>query len=1768
MKAAATAARTVRGGRPAATRQGQRRSSGGVDRSDGRERQAEERGERFVRGGLGLGHGLARAPAAAFDVPASVGRPLPIGLRGALETAFDADLAALRVHADAPAAAAAQALRAKAFASGSHLVFNAGFYRPETGAGRRLIAHELVHALQQTGRASHRGRLRVTEAIGDAAPQRDALPGFDVLKAAHAPKKTGGDYDAIAAEIGALLKAPNPSAAVDAYAQGKLLKLKVLKWPAQAESLLYDVCKSQGLYDLAAQMIERDGFMGGVRIQTIAKTDEVMRALESRNKGWAVYAKAIAGIDWLKAYETAWLARFEELVMGGGAPAHAFLPRSNSKPGAGTTIVDHLKDLLKQLQDDTAVSTNEWVFGGLLLMNDLDGLRYYDIVALYNASLKAAGDKGRWTFEAQRACAQGVIDWGARLQTRGGEFANVRAFSGDPKASDASLKPYLRGLGERVSAIGKKALGLWKQAVSVEDMVAPKKGEKAVAAALMAVRERAGRLGQDKGLPTLLADTLNDLSKDAKAGGRALTAAEYRERVKSWLQKFDDFSAATVGGARVVAFHSGGNDEVLAWIALDAFVLRLRSHLGWMASDNVDMGGGKRGAALSTSEAVLFWRIHLASWVKVVSAPLGWSTTAADAILNAKLEARSVLAIDPFDDGEVFKRFNMADQDTVQKARADFGQRPLRGLEPLTLDTLALFYRLEFYRQFAAQLNLMRPHSNAAEQASLLSATPYLAADAKRLVPTQPPQRWYSLRSQFAKKDSDPRDFSAVLQARDDFKELVRLHKPAGFSIVTPIGPGSAFAWFIPPYDGITTLMRESKVFQGLVAATFTGADTKTALKQQEGLLDDAWRGRLATVVHERLKDPAFRKKAWPAMVKQLYETTSREYGTATADFRVQFKWAMRRDRQLIARRLAVLWGRYDRRDRRVTQAVLDEFTDFSRANAALEYRDGEMQTALLMLETASEMQSALAKEERFGMVFTMLGYTEQAFEYVKLLAKLPAAQRTILLPDHENTDVWIARRTAQLKATIDHLKTVREHEQRKLGFVANREKGQIETFVKLSRPLPVGTPMWPHYSGLLRDRGGDGYVITEVKRSFIFHPAYGDAPTALDARTRTGYAKAQFLELDGITAIADSEPLLQIQRIEEVPSKDKDQPAQIRRKGKLITLTAKDEAVFEDLQNAITWAGFASAMERIQSAIEAIINMYLDLAELIPGVGPAIAAARIAGAVTMFLTSGDFGIMVDAINGGLKSVVRGLMDALTGKVSADEIILLVLFGDPRLDMLLAKSTLGIKGSQDTPEAAKGGGQFGSLKKVMTALRRLGRAVFRALRGLEGNVQRPMQDMRIFASTRPVLSFVLQFAAAHIFEIVAMMNKISLLIAERENAAGNQTVIASIERDLRDQQQNLGVKIHGAIESLAGFKLPHTIIDITPAFAAVMTMAETYVAGRIGYVGKLLGVVLKDSGALDLINTYLAEAMVDAGADPNIYWRETIIPQIETRFNDSRDAFVEQLNALLGKPALAGFFDPIEPVSRAKVEADPSRKFPETDVGYMPSGEEQDLAPRPSMDRPLIPNAADLPEVGAGDPIPAAPRRRLEAGMGQDFGHVRLHDNAVGQKMTDAFGADALTSGSHVFLRRGKMADAMDHELAHVVQQTGSRPLGRSHGTAPVTGHPERGLNWNPADEAEAGEVAAAMRSGGGVRLGGRGKGGGLQPKGVNWLTVARMMREVSDLDAVTAASLHTASLALGSGKAAPTKDVQAIVDSVLGVLLTKSNSAAPWKKPRGAFID
>jgi hypothetical protein len=95
------------------------------------------------------GEDESEIPSIVHDVLRSPGQPLDSETRGFMESRFGQNFGEVLVHSDVQAADSARTLNALAYTVGRHIVFDGGRYAPQTSTGKRLMAHELTHTLQQ-----------------------------------------------------------------------------------------------------------------------------------------------------------------------------------------------------------------------------------------------------------------------------------------------------------------------------------------------------------------------------------------------------------------------------------------------------------------------------------------------------------------------------------------------------------------------------------------------------------------------------------------------------------------------------------------------------------------------------------------------------------------------------------------------------------------------------------------------------------------------------------------------------------------------------------------------------------------------------------------------------------------------------------------------------------------------------------------------------------------------------------------------------------------------------------------------------------------------------------------------------------------------------------------------------------------------------------------------------------------------------------------------------------------------------------------------------------------------------------------------------------------------------------------------------------------------------------------------------------------------------------------------------------------------------------
>ena len=150
----------------------------------------------------------AAATDAVGDVLRSSGSPLDSSTRSFFESRFGQDFSRVRVHTDARAQESARRVNALAYTVGRDVAFGAGQYAPASVEGRRLIAHELAHVVQQSSSVGALSAMRDGPTVEDSASEREAdaaadavlshkpVPALRPLRAGALSRKAGGQKTA------------------------------------------------------------------------------------------------------------------------------------------------------------------------------------------------------------------------------------------------------------------------------------------------------------------------------------------------------------------------------------------------------------------------------------------------------------------------------------------------------------------------------------------------------------------------------------------------------------------------------------------------------------------------------------------------------------------------------------------------------------------------------------------------------------------------------------------------------------------------------------------------------------------------------------------------------------------------------------------------------------------------------------------------------------------------------------------------------------------------------------------------------------------------------------------------------------------------------------------------------------------------------------------------------------------------------------------------------------------------------------------------------------------------------------------------------------------------------------------------------------------------------------------------------------------------------------------------------------------------------------
>jgi len=191
----------------------------------------------------------AGVPSVVHDVLHSPGRPLDASVRAFMEPRFGHDFSHVRVHADAQAAESARGVNALAYTVGNHIAFAHGRYTPGTQAGRGLLAHELVHTLQDRGSSSLHPSLEVGRSDDPAEHEADRVAGAVIrgstmpsVSPVHAPaqlRRTPDEPEALRTDL-AHLPAPGHGPDARIHVIRTLTACECRKVPDVREGVFYN----------------------------------------------------------------------------------------------------------------------------------------------------------------------------------------------------------------------------------------------------------------------------------------------------------------------------------------------------------------------------------------------------------------------------------------------------------------------------------------------------------------------------------------------------------------------------------------------------------------------------------------------------------------------------------------------------------------------------------------------------------------------------------------------------------------------------------------------------------------------------------------------------------------------------------------------------------------------------------------------------------------------------------------------------------------------------------------------------------------------------------------------------------------------------------------------------------------------------------------------------------------------------------------------------------------------------------------------------------------------------------------------------------------------------------------------------------------------------------------------------------------------------------------------------------------------------------------
>jgi hypothetical protein len=1773
---------------------------------DAHERQADQRSAQFLAGAHGLGRGLISAPAASVHLPGSRPEQLPTGLQAALEQAFAADLSAVRVHHDAAAQRAAASLGATAFAGGASMYFAGGAYAPGSRAGQALIAHELTHVLQQTGRAASGGGLRVDAVRGasGAVQCQWASPLASTTVEGTAADLMSGHLDALDAstvEHAVIARLERESAAANtggaaywalranyvmAEAADPVLGGSPLTVAAPIASAVYDGLKLSGLTVAAAKLLHRRPDLETLFFS--AATYE--RYVDDHGSDFSIvkrrlYAHWVGGGWFGNGTPRFMLDRSLVFLLGPSTVnswqtvrdgdlvdlANAELLRRH----AGTLVPDELYyvtvlvaaqiEQLRHAMLDGARDDVTTMHG--YDPNDRVGLKRTTALRLRERCDEAVANRNQvltgmaegtlslpfaretmlvWLDDevpALRNMAQYALDfWNLHepfdASLRSGEA--ITGLSGTAAAQLADIDTTVPGY--------RDALDAFLHAVIDRNA----DGSLPEPAAFAARRDAAVR-ALDQEMFRTVERPLADSLMAALPSSTASTAA---------TQGFD-FSAARANAALAALPRS-----LRAWLLTVANALRrqaLNSYASAADTAQIARQRGVQADAPATDLRDLF-RVRLAETALDVARRAGWDAWVEwvrPVVWGLESDAAGN---DIGGDYVAFGTDWQLDAETPVSRMRDDLPAVAHGFEPLRTADLVEFYLATEYDAMTRHIDTMldanrgvytlgaEPLINQAFTAARAEfrAQRYVIRDWEWVTP------WTDTNGT---RERSPRtDLRLLLSAHPLTRALTRdvgaryTHPVAWAVNAAPVdGRSAVVLWVMPtPVELIGRLQAIREVNLVLLEAlpelvaelpALLGADSTLPPADQQALRDlvadveagrgyrsdaapapaaplllqqltldmltslrwdiwwDLWRAILAVHAGFRrgwLLADLRQALADAGLSAELHSEREAAFDTLQAAQRSALAHERRRVvetqlRPTLSNFDAHSWDRYRipgrqvRVERLLAQEAADLLERFVNNLPDLTEREGHL--AMAVLELADPLHDKLAEHRELNDIIAWVPLIDSALYWVGLAqgGADPAMRESFTVAEESGDTALFEARRVKLQAVLDHMAVVLRERFMEWGVVGVAGDGTIESpgsahGVGESRSVSRGTAF---------TIDGRTWEILQVETGFTFHPG----SFALRSMANREIAGSMLKIGDGPYLPEGERPHVLLMRvmIDEGP-----EATEIWADGDTTILTQ------------LTWALHMHAtleqLGELAAAMQTFGELMIDAAELFPGGGQAVAAARLL-TTAMSVIDGELPAMVAHLVTNPRELLDAVWRRVDGLLSVESALGFLLFSNTSFDGL-------IREPRAAGPRALGGSTSRRMRRLLFKLQSLGRSMGRIFVRVHDGVQDRRQQAEHAVQNSP-----------RTVRLIGIVADYYLIVASLADHLPDIADLPGAVSEFQATAQDLPARIDEMIASLGSVELPADILPRAQLVDVLLDVIGHRLGGKYKLGVQILLQLLDFIGARDTVVNAIADVLGRAGlTTENLFpaWNDVIVPGIRDRLQAAQTAIRDSLDT-----TFAAFGTPL---NLAAPQADvrlSGTEFPDSGPDAQPLlASELQAGLRERGGGALAPGRAGelLGRIAAdsGEPLPEAALADAQSRFGQDFSHVRLHRDGRADELTRSLGARALTSGSHVVLgdaARGEAAaggPVLYHELAHVVQQTGPRAPGGPP-RPPRPGRARRGVRWDPRDEAEADTAASAALRGRATGLRARGAGAaGWQPNMIE-LYGQRFLRQLTDVTAIEA---------------------------------------------------